>query len=226
MKNRIMICPSLLSADFSKLAEEIKIVEENGADGIHLDVMDGHFVPNITIGPMVVESIRKVTQLPFWSHLMISEPDKFIKPFCDAGVDGIYVHQEAQVPFLSLLESIRELGIQSGAVINPETEFDAIEPYLAHLNRILVMTVHPGFGGQQFIFEQLDKIRDIRQAIDRSACEVFIEVDGGINLDTVTSVVKAGGDILAIGSAIYHDQNPGRMLREIRKLADKVFETR
>jgi ribulose-phosphate 3-epimerase len=226
LKDRIMICPSLLSANFSKLAEEIKIVEDNGADGIHLDVMDGHFVPNITIGPVVVESIRKVTRLPFWSHLMITEPDKFIKPFRDAGTDGIYVHQESQVSFLSLLQSIRELGVQSGAVINPETEFSTIKPYLRYLNRILVMTVHPGFGGQQFIFEQLDKIRHIRRAINQSDYEVYIEVDGGINLETVTSVVEAGADILAIGSAIYRDQNPGSILREIRKVADKAFQTR
>ena len=221
-----MICPSLLSADFSKLAEEIRIVENNGADGIHLDVMDGHFVPNLTIGPMIVESIRKVTQLPIWCHLMIEEPEKFIQSFRNAGADGIYVHQEVKASFLSLLNLIRELGIESGAVINPETEFNSIKPYLEHLNRILVMTVHPGFGGQQFIVEQLEKIRDIRRVIDQSGYELFIEVDGGVNLETVSSVVEAGGDILAIGSAIYHNPEPGQMLKEIRKVADKAIQTR
>ena len=226
MKDRIMICPSLLSADFSKLAEEIKIVEDNRADGIHLDVMDGHFVPNLTIGPMIVESIRKVTQLPLWCHLMIEEPEKFIQPFRDAGADGIYVHQEVKASFLSLLDLIHELGIQSGAVINPETEFSAIKPYLEHLDRILVMTVHPGFGGQQFIVEQLEKIKDIRHTIDQSSHEVSIEVDGGVNLVTVSSIVEVGADILAIGSAIYHNPEPGQMLKKIRKVADKAMQSR
>jgi len=226
LKNKIMICPSLLSADFSKLAGEIRIVEESGADGIHLDIMDGHFVPNLTFGPMVVESLRKVTKLPFWSHLMIEEPEKFIKAFGDAGSDGIYVHQEVKASFDSLLDLIHALGIQAGAVINPETDFKTLQPYLKHIKRILVMTVHPGFGGQKFITGQLDKIRYIRQFIDQSGFDISIEVDGGINLNTVSSVVQAGADILTIGSSIYHAPDPGHMLQEIRKLADKVFQAR
>jgi len=225
LKNKITICPSLLSADFSKLADEIRIVEENGADGIHLDIMDGHFVPNLTFGPMIVDSVRKVTKLPFWSHLMIEEPEKFIKPFRDAGSDGIYVHQEVKASFDSLLDSIQELGIQAGAVINPETDFKTIQPYLKHIKRILVMTVHPGFGGQKFISGQLEKIRYIRQFIDQSGYDISIEVDGGINLSTVSSVVEAGTDILTIGSAIYHNSDPGWVLREIRKAAEKVLQT-
>jgi ribulose-phosphate 3-epimerase len=217
-----MICPSLLSADFSRLSEEIKIVENNGADGIHLDVMDGHFVPNLTFGPMVVASIRKVTRLPFWCHLMMDEPEKFIQPFYDAGTNGIYVHQEVKAPFVSLLNTICELGIDAGAVINPETDFKALEPYLKYIKRILVMTVHPGFGGQQLIPSQLDKIRKLRRAVDQSGHDIAIEVDGGINLETVSSVVRTGADILTVGSAIYHNPDPGSMLREIRKLAEKV----
>ena len=221
-----MICPSLLSADFSKLADEIRIVEENGADGIHLDIMDGHFVPNLTFGPMVVESLRKVTRLPFWSHLMVESPEQFIKSFRDAGSNGIYVHQEVKASFDSLLDSIHELGIQAGAVINPETGFKTIRPYLKDIQRILVMSVHPGFGGQEFIPEQLEKIRQLRQLIDQSGYDISIEVDGGINLNTVEAIVQSGADILTIGSAIYHDSDPGRMLQEIRNKAEKAFQKR
>lgn len=215
MFSEIKIAPSVLSADFSRLGEEIKDVESAGADMIHLDVMDGSFVPNITIGPVVIKSLRKITNLPFDAHLMIDNPGNFIADFAEAGVNILTVQAEACTHLQRVLAQIREHGMKAGAALNPHTPESILEYVMEDLDLILVMTVNPGFGGQKFIKSMVPKIEKVRKMIDRSGKNIYLEVDGGINSDTCETVINAGANLLVAGSAIFH---PGSYAEAINKL--------
>tara|TARA_B100001121_G_scaffold282663_1_gene276189 strand:+ start:361 stop:1017 length:657 start_codon:yes stop_codon:yes gene_type:complete len=204
---KIQISPSILSGDFSKLGAEIKRLEEGGADMIHVDVMDGHFVPNLTIGPPVIESLRKYTKLPFDVHLMISPVHKYIKNYSDAGSDIITIHPEATENIKDSIDLIKSLGKKVGLSLNPNTPIDVIEKYLIEINLVLVMTVHPGFGGQKFISKILDKIRNLKKIKDETNLNFDIEVDGGINFENNSLVINAGANILVSGTTIFKDNN-------------------
>jgi len=199
----VKIAPSILSADFANLGDEVRRVERAGADWVHVDVMDGVFVPNITIGPGVVKSIRPHTRLPLDVHLMIVRPENFVEPFAKAGADLITIHLEASECIKETLLRIRELGKGAGISINPGTPFERVRPFMEHVDLLLVMTVNPGFGGQPFMPECLDKIRKARQYVDRHGLMTEIEVDGGINAKTGRSSVEAGASVLAAGNALF-----------------------
>jgi ribulose-phosphate 3-epimerase len=218
----IRIAPSILSANFAALGEEIRTVEDAGAHLLHVDVMDGHFVPNITIGPPVVESIKKVTKLPLDVHLMITDPDRYIPAFVDAGAAMLTVHTEAIVHLDRTLNFIRSQNVLAGVSINPATPVSAVEHALGLADMLLVMTVNPGFGGQQFIPYTVDKIRRARQIIDERNYRCVIEVDGGIDTPTVPAVVKAGAEVLVAGSAIFHSPDPARKIKELLEIASLV----
>jgi ribulose-phosphate 3-epimerase len=218
----IRIAPSILSANFATLGEDIRKVEEAGAQLIHVDVMDGHFVPNITIGPPVVRSIRRTTKLPLDVHLMISDPDKYIPAFVDAGADMLTVHAEATIHLDRTLNFIRSQNVGVGVSINPATPISNLQYALGLADMLLVMTVNPGFGGQKFIPYTLDKIREARQVIENRAYRCVIEVDGGIDTETVPDVVRAGAEVLVAGSAIFHASDPARKIKEMLEIAASV----
>jgi ribulose-phosphate 3-epimerase len=199
----IRISPSILSADFARLGEEVRAVEEAGADFIHLDVMDGHFVPNLTIGPGIVKAVNGVTSLPLDVHLMITNPEDYLDEFAAAGADYLTVHVEAQVHLHRTMTRIRELGMKAGVSLNPATPVGAIEEILPLSDLILVMSVNPGFGGQGFIPSSLAKISAIRRKIDDCGCGALIEVDGGIKTDNAAAVREAGADVLVSGSGVF-----------------------
>ncbi len=214
--NKIKIAPSILSADFARLGEQVAAAAEAGADYIHVDVMDGHFVPNITIGPAVVKAIRPYTGIPFDVHLMIERPADYIRQFAEAGADIITVHVEACPHIHRTIQTIKELGRKAGASVNPGTPVDRLEDILPDLDMVLVMTVNPGFGGQKFITNTLNKISAIRETIDILGLETEIEVDGGINVDTAPKVKEAGADVLVAGAAVF---NPNESIKEaLRKI--------
>ncbi len=209
------IAPSILSADFSRLADEIAAVEKAGADLIHIDVMDGHFVPNITIGPGVVASLRKTTSLPFDVHLMIENPEAYIETFAKAGSDMITVHVEAAHHLHRTITLIKELNVKAGVSLNPATSLVQVEPILPDVDHLLIMTVNPGFGGQQFIADVLPKIRKARELLDAVAPRVLIEVDGGVTLANISAIAGAGADIMVAGASIFgsgdYEQTIGKM---------------
>ena len=215
----LMIAPSILSADFTRLGDEIRAVEAAGADVIHVDVMDGHFVPNITIGPLVVRAVRAVTDLPVDVHLMITDPDRYLKDFIDAGADWVTVHVEACVHLHRTLACIKDLGRKAGAVLNPATSLTTLENVLAEVDLVMLMSVNPGFGGQSFIPSAIDKIRRLRQMLDAVNPGAGIEVDGGIGPATIGTVAEAGANIFVAGSAIYGQAEYGPVIRDLRQRA-------
>lgn len=213
----VKIAPSILSSDFSDLGNEIKRVEASGADYIHIDVMDGHFVPNISIGPPVIKAIRKYTKLPFDVHLMISDPDKYIEDFVQAGADIITVHAEACTHLNRTIQSIKEKNIKAGVVLNPATPLSALDWVLNEIDMVLLMSVNPGFGGQKYIESCTPKIAALRDKIDKLNLNVEIEVDGGIGPDNVGCVVKAGADVVVAGSAVFKYKDLGEAVRLLRE---------
>ena len=214
-----MIAPSILSADFTKLGDEIRAVEQAGADVIHVDVMDGHFVPNITMGPMVVKAVRKVTSLPIDVHLMISNPDQYIESFSDAGADWITVHVEACTHLHRTIAAIKALGKKAGAVLNPATSLTTLDYVLEEVDLVMLMSVNPGFGGQSFVESSLGKISDLRAAFDLVNPDAGIEVDGGVSPATIERIAAAGANIFVAGSAVYGKDNYGAVIDELRLLA-------
>jgi len=212
----IKIAPSILSADFSKLGDEIKDVEAGGADYIHVDVMDGHFVPNITIGPLIVEAIRPTTKLPLDVHLMIENPDSYIPQFAKAGADIITVHVEACKHLHRTIQLIKEQGVKAGVVLNPSTPVDTIKHIIEDIEMVLLMTVNPGFGGQAFIPSVLPKIKEVRELANKVNPSLDIEVDGGINTETARLVKEAGANVLVAGSFIYNNPDRKEAIKAIR----------
>ena len=212
----IKIAPSILSADFSRLGDDIKAVEEAGADYIHVDVMDGHFVPNITIGPMVVQAIRPVTKLPLDVHLMIENPDRYIEEFAKAGADIISVHVEASPHLHRTVQLIKQQGVKAGVVINPATPVDSIKHIIQDVDLVLLMTVNPGFGGQAFIESVVPKIKEVSDLVQTQGLNVEIEVDGGVNPETARLCVEAGANVLVAGSAIYGKKDLKDAIKAIR----------
>jgi ribulose-phosphate 3-epimerase len=218
----IELAPSILSADFAHLAEQIQAVAEGGATVLHVDVMDGHFVPNITIGPPVVASVRKVTNLPLDVHLMIENPDQYIPAFVDAGADWISVHQEACVHLHRTLELIRSHGANPGVVINPATPVQMLEEVLDMVHHVLVMSVNPGFGGQKFIPASLDKVRKLVLMRTAQNASFRIEIDGGMAAGTIADAVRAGVEVLVAGNAVFGSGNPRENTQRLLKLATEA----
>lgn len=211
------IAPSILSADFARLAAEIKAVEEAGADWIHVDVMDGHFVPNLTIGPPVVASLRKVTKLPLDVHLMIEKPERFLEAFAEAGADILTVHVETCPHLHRTLQMIKKIGKKAGVSLNPATPLCFLEPVLEEVDVILIMSVNPGFGGQSFIPNALHRIRKVRSWIDERKLSADLEVDGGVNEKTISRVAEAGANVFVAGSAIFGKDDYKEIIRIFRK---------
>jgi len=215
----VKIAPSILAADFARLAQQIRIVAEAGADWIHCDIMDGHFVPNISFGPLVVEAARRVTDLPLDVHLMIEEPDRYIQAFRQAGADNITVQAEACIHLNRTLHQIKESGAGAGVAINPATPVVMLEEVLDLADVILVMSVNPGFGGQKFIDSVVDKIGRVREMVDRSGREIDLEVDGGIDESTAEGAVAAGATVLVAGTSIFAAADPAAALKGLRERA-------
>jgi len=212
----IKIAPSLISADFTNLKEEINDLEKAGSDLLHLDVMDGHFVPNLTFGPFIVEAVRKITTLPLDVHLMMENPNGYLERFAEAGADTLTIHVELKEEAEEGLNRIRDLGLEVGLAINPETSVEKVKPYLDRVDFLLVMTVHPGFSGQSFIEECVPKIQTLRRWITEEGRPIQIEVDGGINLETAPKVLEAGANILVTGSALFNAKNLRKFMNDLR----------
>lgn len=210
------IAPSILSADFSRLNEEIEAVERGGATILHVDVMDGHFVPNLTVGLPVVKSLARATQLPIDAHLMIAEPGRYAEQFVEAGAKMVSVHVEADAHLHRTLTSIKNAGAEAGVVLNPATPVESLSEALPFADYVLVMSVNPGFGGQRFIETSIDKVRRLRRLIDERGLTTRIEIDGGIDLNNVAAVVSAGAEIIVAGSAIFGTSDPEGAVRELR----------
>jgi len=218
---QIKIAPSILSADFSRLGDEIRAVEEAGAEWIHIDVMDGHYVSNITIGPVVVESIRKVTRLPLDVHLMITDPDKYGPEFIKAGADWISIHPETCEEPKTSLKKIRELGAKASIAVNPDVPLDQVERYFPDIDMVLMMTVFPGFAGQAFIEDVLPKIEKAKKVIEQRKLPILIEADGGIKADNIVRVVEAGAEVIVSGSGIFKTADYADTIRRMREAGNK-----
>ena len=212
-----LIAPSILSADFSRLGDEIKAVESAGADWIHADVMDGHFVPNITMGPLIVEAIRRVTSLPIDVHLMIENPDNYIPAFAEAGASLISVQVEASIHLNRSVQLIRECGARPGVVLNPSTPIQTLEWIIENVDYVLIMSVNPGYGGQSFIKNSLDKVRTLRQLIQRKKLKTMIEIDGGVSQQTIADIAAAGVDAFVAGSAIFGSRDYQATIKAFRE---------
>lgn len=213
------IAPSILSADFARLADEVARVEAAGADWLHVDVMDGHFVPNLTVGPPIVEALRKVTKLPLDVHLMMTNPDAFIPEFAEAGATYLTVHVETCPHLHRTVQSIKERGVKAGVTLNPATSLETVEEILVEADLLLIMSVNPGFGGQQFIPSVLDKIARARQRIDQAGSGALLEVDGGVKVENAGRIIAAGADVLVSGSAIFCSADYGAVIGALRQAA-------
>ena len=213
-----IIAPSILSADFSNLAQQIRLAEMGGADWIHCDVMDGHFVPNITIGPLIVKAVKKSTRLPIDVHLMIEKPDNFLEAFAKAGADRISVHVEEVVHLNRSINHIKELGCKAGVVINPATTVSSIFDVAEYIDLLLIMTVNPGFGGQKFISNSFRRIKEAVDIRSKLKADFLIEIDGGINSETIVAAKKAGADVFVVGSSIFHSDNITAATTELKNL--------
>jgi len=216
MTEKVRVAPSILSADFGRLAEEVRAVEAAGADWVHVDVMDGRFVPNITLGPVVVKAVRKATKLPLDVHLMIVEPEKYIEAFAEAGATGLTVHAEACTHLNRVLQQIRHAGARPAVVLNPGSPLVLIEEVLDQVDMVLLMSVNPGFGGQQFIPGTVDKVRRLRRMLEARGLKVDIEVDGGINAETARAVVDAGANVLVAGNAVFAAKDYAQAIHALR----------
>ncbi len=222
---RLLLAPSLLSADFTRLADAVATAERGGADFLHVDVMDGHFVPNITVGPPVVAALRKITDMPLDCHLMISEPDAYLEAFAEAGATYITVHVEAAVHLYRTVARIRDLGCRAGVTLNPATPLSAIEEILPYVDMVLLMSVEPGFGGQSFIpnlFERARRTRRMLEECENRQC--LIEADGGIKLDNVAAVFESGVDVVVSGSGIFGTENPAETMHAMRRAVAEIPE--
>jgi len=216
MARPILIAPSILSADFARLADEVAAVEQAGADLLHIDVMDGHFVPNLTVGPPIVKALKNVTKLPLDVHLMMTNADAFIPDFAKAGADYLTVHVEACPHLHRTIQSIKERGVKAGVTLNPATPVQALEEILPDVDLVLIMSVNPGFGGQQFIASCLNKVRATRQMLDRIGSRALLEVDGGVKADNAATVLEAGADVLVAGSAIFSGRDYAATISALR----------
>ncbi len=216
---RIIVAPSILSADLWQLGNQVEMVRQAGADWIHVDVMDGHFVPNLSFGPAIVKSLKGHTQLPLDVHLMVERPGKFIEPFAKAGADLLTVHIEAADDINEVLLAIKKLGVRTGLSIKPDTDPMRVAPFLPQLDLVLVMTVQPGFGGQGFLPGSLAQIQTVRELIKQSGRDIYLEVDGGINAQTTHKAAQAGADVFVAGNAIFAAENPAQALVDIRRAA-------
>ena len=225
MKPSVLIAPSILASDFGRLGDEVRAVSDAGADWIHVDVMDGHFVPNITIGPAVTAAVRRVTQLPIDCHLMIEEPDRYVKRFVDAGADMVSVHVETATHLHRTVARIQELGAKAGVVLNPATPLSSLDAILPGVDFVLVMSVNPGFGGQKLIPAALAKARALREQIDRAGLDVRIEIDGGVTVENLDQVSEAGVEMIVAGSAVFGSGDvrgtTERMVRRLAELAER-----
>ena len=218
--NRVRIAPSILSADFSRLKDEIEAVEAAGADWLHVDVMDGHFVPNITIGPVVVEAVRKVAKIPLDVHLMITDPDKYAPEFIKAGADWVSIHPDTCGDPNATLKKIRQLGAKTSVAVNPDVPLEKVERCFPDIDMILMMTVFPGFGGQAFIPDVLPKIEQVRKTIQDRKLPILVEVDGGVKSDNIDRVYRAGAEVIVSGSGIFKTPNYAETIRHMRKAVE------
>jgi ribulose-phosphate 3-epimerase len=214
---KIEIAPSILSADFRNLEREVKAVQDSGADRIHCDIMDGHFVPNLTFGPIVVEAVKRCVTIPLDVHLMIHHPQKYISQFCDAGADILMVHAEACDDLPAVLESIRKKGIRSGVAVNPDKSIDLFLPYLDMIDQVLIMTVYAGFGGQKFIPEMMDKVKRVAAMIAGKYTHIDIEVDGGVNKETAKICIDSGVNVLVAGSYVFGGNDYSQQIASLRQ---------